>query len=128
MQVPVVGSKVVVKTKYSQGSSMIPPQPTEVMFEGIVLNPYKWLSDREFCMSGNKDWPIRVINMSQVTDIQLISGSLKTIDIDTKIFNVNGSKGNKYIVTRSKSKWECTCTGFGFRKTCKHISELSKTS
>jgi hypothetical protein len=128
MKVPTVGSKVIVKIKYGQGSVMIPPQPTEVVFEGTILNPYKWLTDREFCLSGDKDWPIRVINMSQVIDIKLIEGELKTINLDTKIWNISGSKGSKYVVTKTSSKWDCTCPGFGFRKTCKHVSELSRST
>jgi hypothetical protein len=104
---------------------MIPPQPAFNEFEGTVLTPYKWLNDRQFCLSGDKDWPIRVINIMSVDDLQVITGELKTIDIDAKIWTVNGSKGNKYTVTRNSSKWDCTCPGFGFRKTCKHVSELS---
>jgi len=125
MKVPTVGSKVIVKTRYNQGARMIPPQPTESLYEGTILTPYKWLTDREFCMTGNSDWPIRVINMSQVIEIKLISGDMKTIDLDSKVWTVKGSKGNSYTVTRNASKWDCTCPGFSFRKTCKHVSELS---
>lgn len=125
MRVPTVGSKVVVRTSYPQGAVMIPPQPTIQEFTGTVLNPYKWLNDRQFCLSGDKDWPIRVMDMNSVEDIKLLSGKMKTIDLDTKVWNVSGSKGNKYVVTRNASKWSCTCQGFQFRKQCKHISELS---
>lgn len=125
MKVPTVGSKVIVKTKYSQGAQMIPPRPTEIVFEGTVLKPYKWLNDREFCLTGDSNWPIRVINMNQVNHIELITGELKTIDLDSKVWTVSGSKGNSYVVTRNSSKWDCTCPGFSFRKTCKHVSELS---
>lgn len=125
MKVPTVGSKVIVKTKYRQGTSMIPPQPTEVIFEGTVLKSYKWLNDREFCLSGDSDMPIRVINMSLVEDIELISGEMKKVNLDVKVWNVSGSKGSSYVVTRTASKWDCTCPGFSFRKTCKHVSELS---
>jgi hypothetical protein len=126
MKAPTIGSKVIVKTKFSQGASMIPKQSTEIVFEGTVLNSYKWMTDREFCLSGDSDWPIRVVNMSQVIDIKLIEGELRSINLDTKIWNVSGSKGSKYVVTKNSSKWDCTCPGFGFRKTCKHVSELSR--
>ena len=125
MQVPTVGSKVIISTRFVQGDKMIPPQPTVVDYEGTILNPYKWLNDRQFCLSGDKEMPIRVIDMNIVNDIKLLTGELKTIDLDTKIWNINGSKGNKYTVTRNSSKWDCTCPGFQFRKSCKHVSELS---
>jgi hypothetical protein len=125
MKVPTVGSKIIVKVRFSQGASMIPPQPTEIVFEGTVLKPHKWLNDREFCLTGDSNWPIRVINMSNVIDIKLINGDMKTIDIGSKVWTIKGSKGNIYIVTRNSNKWDCTCPGFSFRKTCKHVSELS---
>lgn len=126
MKVPTVGSKIVVTTSYSQRAAMIPPRPTTQSYEGVVIAPFKWLSDREFCMTGTKDFPTRVINMSSVVDIKVITGKLRTIDIDHKVWTVRGSKGNSYTVTRYSNKWDCTCPGFSFRKNCKHVSELSK--
>lgn len=126
MKVPTVGSVVKVRAKFHQGPSMIPTQAAFTVFEGKILPSYKWLTDREFCMSGDKDFPIRVISMNAIEDIQLLSGELKEVNTDNEVFIVDGSKGNKYTVTRSKAKWTCTCPGFGFRGQCKHISELSK--
>lgn len=104
---------------------MIPPKPAYIEYEGTVLNPYKWLNDRQFCLTGDETWPIRVISMDFVEDIQLLSGNLKTIETEAKVWTIEGSKGNKYVVTRNSAKWNCTCPGFSFRKTCKHVSELS---
>lgn len=39
-----------------------------------------------------------------------------------EIKRVAGSKGKTYIVKSTPSgKWECSCTGYAFRRTCKHI-------
>lgn len=126
MQVPTVGSVVKVRTSFRQGPMMIPPQPAFTMFEGKILPSYKWLTDREFCMSGDKDWPIRVISMDIVEGIELVSGELKEVKTASDVFIVEGSKGNKYTVTRNKQGWKCTCPGFGFRGQCKHVTELNK--
>lgn len=126
MQIPSVGSVVKVRTEFRMGPAMIPPQEAFLMFEGKVLPSYKWLTDREFCLSGDKDWPIRVINMNLVEDIELVSGEMKQINTDVETFVVDGSKGSKYTVTRSNQGWKCTCPGFGFRGQCKHITELKK--
>ena len=40
-------------------------------------------------------------------------------------FKVAGSKGNEYTVTEDSGKWSCTCPGFTFRGSCKHIKEFS---
>lgn len=126
MKVPKVGSVVKVRTRYSQGPSMIPPGPAFRLFEGKILPSYKWLTDREFCLSGDVDWPIRVISMDFIEDIEMVSGEFKEVKTNVESFVVEGSKGNKYVVTRTKSGWKCTCPGFGFRGQCKHVTELSK--
>jgi hypothetical protein len=77
-------------------------------------------------LSGNKDWPIRVLNTDYIENIELLAGSFKEVNTDTKVYEISGSKGSKYIVTSNKKGWTCTCPGFQFRKQCKHVSELSK--
>ena len=125
MRVPTVGSVIKVRTSYIQGPRMIPPRPAYHEYEGKVLPSYKWLNDRQFCMSGDDSWPIRVITMDFVENLNILSGSTKEIKTDIKTWEVPGSKGNKYIVARNSQGWSCTCAGFQFRKQCKHVSELS---
>lgn len=125
MKVPVVGSKIKVRVKYWQGPRMIPPQPGYHEYEGEVLQPHKWLSDREFCITGNAQWPVRVISMDLVDEIQMIKGQFKDLNTQDKVFKVKGSKGNTYVVTRNSKGWNCTCPGFSFRRQCKHVTEMS---
>jgi hypothetical protein len=125
LQVPTKDSKIRVKVRYSQGPQMIPPQPDHNVFEGTVVPSYKWLTDRQFCLSGDDSMKVRVIDMNLVNDIELISGSMKEVDTDVKVYEVAGSKSNKYIVRKYNTGWDCTCPGFQFRKSCKHVSELS---
>jgi hypothetical protein len=35
---------------------------------------------------------------------------------------VEGSKGNTYTVIKEGSRATCTCPGYSFRKTCKHLA------
>lgn len=125
INVPTKDSKVRVSVRYSQGPQMIPPQPNFNVFEGMVVPSYKWLTDRQFCMTGDDTMKIRVIDINLVSDIELLSGSMKEVDTEVKVYEIAGSKGNKYIVTKSNTGWDCTCPGFQFRKQCKHVSELS---
>lgn len=37
---------------------------------------------------------------------------------------VQGSNGKEYHITKIGSKYSCTCPGFQFRHTCKHVTEL----
>jgi hypothetical protein len=123
IDIPDVGSKIVVDLTTSIGPNMIPPQPNVITFEGEVLPSYKWLTDREFCLSGDENMPIRVINLAQVSKILFKSGGSKTVNVGTKTYTIVGSKGDKYLVTRSPQGWACTCKGFEFRKSCRHILE-----
>lgn len=36
-------------------------------------------------------------------------------------WQVKGSKGNSYTVKLSGGSYSCTCTGYGFRRKCRHI-------
>jgi hypothetical protein len=40
-------------------------------------------------------------------------------------WEVEGSKGNRYIVSRDSGRWSCTCPGHGFRGRCRHVDEVS---
>jgi hypothetical protein len=47
-------------------------------------------------------------------------------DLDYFQMTVDGSKGNKYVVSCNRGRWSCDCKGFKFRKTCKHVEEAQK--
>lgn len=37
---------------------------------------------------------------------------------------VQGSNGKIYYLTKSGLRWTCTCPGFNFRSTCKHVTSV----
>lgn len=39
-------------------------------------------------------------------------------------WEVQGSKGNTYIVERVDGVLQCSCPGFGFRGHCRHVEEI----
>lgn len=125
MKIPTVDSQVKVRVRYSQGPKMFPPQPDFIEYTGKVVKPYKWVKAGEFCITGDKNFPIRVIAVENVTDLQLISGSTKDVPDGVQVFNVKGSKGDSYNVTRANGSYTCTCQGFQWRKSCKHITSVA---
>jgi hypothetical protein len=75
------------------------------------------------------DSPVRIreIPLHRVTAIEYSDGRIAGQEAskdDTKTWVVEGSKGSKYTIIRSQNIWTCTCPGFQFRKTCKHVTEL----
>ena len=124
MLVPSVGSKVRLTIKNPHARAMLPMASPTDTYVGTVLKSYKWLTDQQFCLSGDNEMPIRVISMPSVEDIELLSGTFNNIDEQPKVFQVSGSKGNVYTVTKNKNGYTCTCPGFTFRKNCRHIAEV----
>lgn len=50
----------------------------------------------------------------------------KKAEVQTNAIEVAGSSGKKYYLTKSGSRWMCTCPGFQFRHKCRHIEEIQK--
>lgn len=123
MKIPKLGSKIRVRVPYKMGAVMIPPQPTEHVYEGVVLPPYRWLTDSEFCLSGSDAWPVRVINARSCISIDMLEGDFTEVEDAPKTWSVAGSKGAVYTITRNSRGLSCTCAGFQFRKSCKHTAQ-----
>lgn len=68
--------------------------------------------------------PNRVIKLDRIIEISGNAVDLTKHDIQT--WEVAGSKGSKYTVTRTGNNYRCNCVGFQFRKRCKHIDETTK--
>lgn len=79
----------------------------------------KWVADDELALSTNiPGFPFRVIKREQIAAIdgRPYDYRSKTPDLTVRI--VSGSKGQKYQVT---GQHKCTCPGFTFRGSCKHL-------
>jgi hypothetical protein len=68
--------------------------------------------------TGDPEWPVRVIPRSWISSIDGEAYTHTTMARATR--TVEGSKGELYTVTLG-ARPTCTCTGFQFRRTCKHI-------
>ena len=102
----------------------------DIEYIGTVLPVNKWdLPDTFNLSTGNSEFPMRVISLHRVVNIEYVSGEGREItanDFETKEFQVVGSKGDMYTVTRTGHKYTCTCVAFQWKKHCKHINEVSK--
>jgi uncharacterized Zn finger protein len=42
---------------------------------------------------------------------------------DANSIVVEGSKGQRYTLTRANGTWSCTCPGYAYRGNCRHVAE-----
>lgn len=99
-------------------------QPSTVTFEGeLVATPY-WIDYEAICLTTDRNdkFKFRVIAKKDIIEI---NGTKNTYvePAKAKEIIVEGSKGSKYIVTVDGNRTSCTCSGFQFRRSCRHIME-----
>lgn len=94
-------------------------QPEYHEYQGDEVK-LRWVGEHELALTtGNPEWPVRVIQrrlIISIDDQPVAPASSKPL---SRI--VRGSKGEEYVV----SDGHCTCPGFQFRRTCRHIKELA---
>ena len=126
--IPAVGSKIRVTVRTRESYLFADSEWRDTVFEGTVLPNDKWTRPNAFNMTGNKDWRVREIGIDMVHDLEMLDGSAAaTVDIDSEVKSivVQGSKpGLTYTVTKVGNKVSCSCSGFQFRKTCKHCAMI----
>lgn len=103
------------------------------MYKGIVLESEQHDLPETFRITGpNERISIRVIPMACVTELtvntkQVDLKTLKPLAPGILVIPVKSSKGKQtYVVTLTGAKGTCTCPGFQYRHTCRHISEAFK--
>jgi len=47
---------------------------------------------------------------------------------DAQVWEVQGSRGNLYKLTRTGEAWTCSCAGFAYRRRCRHIETKKNES
>ena len=94
--------------------------PEFVEYEGEEV-AVKWLTANQMALSTNMPgFPFRVLERDTIVKIDNKAVSFASEKVRTKV--VKGSKGNEYVVTLG-ARPSCTCPGFQFRRSCKHVAE-----
>ena len=93
-------------------------QPKYYTYVGEAVSLKHVGTDYLALSTGILDFPVRVIPRSWIESIDGAVYAHTASPSQTK--TVKGSKGEEYTVTMG-AKPTCTCTGFQFRRTCRHI-------
>lgn len=80
----------------------------------------KWCKSEEIAITtGNPEFAFRIIQRANIVEIDGLPYAYDVSSKENKARLVSGSNGKVYEVTANS----CTCPGFTFRGTCKHIKE-----
>ncbi len=120
-------SKVLVNEFYVHG--MKKPERSYAIYGGLIppftmtLNGNRYIMPGWYKLSEDEDMP-------NIEDIRYYPYKPKKANIPNidknAIYKVKSSKGDKeYIVQlNSSGSLECSCPGYGFRRKCRHLTEV----
>jgi hypothetical protein len=95
--------------------------PEFVEYTGTIVRQ-SWQSAEEIGItSGIPHFSMRRILRENIVEVNGAVTDYVPAKSDKVTKIVHGSKGSTYIVTTENGKSTCTCPGFSFRKTCKHV-------
>ena len=127
-QKPQIGSQVTIKTQYFMPSYHRQDRYAVEEITGTIVNDFKWLQPNQFVISNPKNPSgVSVVSLEKVIEIKDLQGRMAKLALPTddyKEWVITGSKGNEYLVIRVKGKYNCTCPGYTYRKSCRHIAEV----
>jgi hypothetical protein len=117
-----------------------PGVPRIHVHEGIVRDSASYDELGTFRLfTQDKFDPIKVVCMEYVTRIEYIPGETGEAPPDMVAaaeqaeqpvvgsYEVKGSKGDIYVVTRTGSKFECTCPAGVHGRNCKHVAGVKRS-
>ncbi len=125
---PVTGAQV--KITFSSSSYLLGNEGViHTTLNGTVESPTKFTPTDYIRLKTDFDSPvsIREIPINKVIVLDYLDGrkaSSQPVKHHSQKWTLKGSKGSDYIVIKDQNSWNCTCPGFQFRRTCKHIESV----
>ena len=124
-----VGNTVTVKVRNSlydmrdrYANGYVGPEFNE--YTGIVVHE-KWYGDDKIGLTTDmKHFPVRVLSLANIVEVMGAKVDYTPVKSNRETITVQGSKGNTYIVTAENGKATCSCPGYSYRKSCRHITEV----
>lgn len=92
-------------------------------YTGTIMREKWFEADEIGITTNNPDFPFRRIRRERILEVNGAQVKFTPpVKVERTEFKVTGSKGDTYTVIKEGSRSTCTCQGFSFRKTCKHLS------
>lgn len=94
------------------------------VYTGTVVHQ-KWYGDDKIGLTTDMPhYPVRVIDKARIVEVMGAKVDYVPVKSSREVIPVKGSKGKTYTIIKENGKATCSCPGFGFRKTCKHVQGL----
>ena len=85
----------------------------------------KWVDYPAIALSTDeRNFPVRIIAKESIVKINNETTKFVAEPVEKRTIKVSGSKGSTYFVTINGKYKSCTCSGFQFRRNCRHIVEV----
>jgi hypothetical protein len=136
MKLPAYNSMVRVTIREDTSWQFFKPPFVDHVVEGKLVRSAEWDPEGTIrVFTGKQDHPNAVIAIKHIVSLLdetgkafNLAGKLARPAEDIQTWDVAGSKGNTYTVSRKGDVWRCECVGFQMRRPqfCRHIKEVRK--
>jgi len=119
VNISAVAGKEVERT-YAIYGGLIPPFTMELHGERYIMPGW-------YKMKQNEETP----NIEDIAFYPYKPKKPNLPNIDSnKVYKVKSSKGNSFyeVKMNASGSMECSCPGYGFRRKCRHVTEILSTS
>ena len=124
-------SKVLVNEHYTHG--MKEPKRTYAIHGGLIPPFTTTINGERYIMPGwyklpEEDHDIKLEDIAFYPYKPKKDNNLKNID-SNKVYKVMSSKGDKeyQVQMNTSGSLECECPGYGFRRRCRHIDQVTSS-
>jgi hypothetical protein len=125
---PEPGRTVTVTTRFRDIYYYATQEWEDKTYTGVVGRVDRTVPAGSFVLLTDNDFmPRRLIALRNVHELKYSDGSAVSQSTSplVRTWQVTGSRGAVYTVTQRDSVKSCTCPGFTFRKTCKHVESAA---
>jgi hypothetical protein len=94
-------------------------------YTGEIAPKPRWCKDNQFALTtGDKDAPFRILETDNIICGWFLPVSEQSMD--RRYVSIPGKSGRRHNVYLSDDglQFSCDCTGFGYRRTCSHVTEV----
>lgn len=98
-------------------------------YTGEIVPKPSWCKDNQFALTtGDKDAPFRILETDNIICGWLLPVSEQSVD--RRYASIPGKSGRRHNVYLSDDglQFSCDCTGFGYRRTCSHVTEVMEAA